>query len=71
MGSPTHYAYCGKEMFGCICEKMATPESALKGGKFSASSSTTAGNSASTCNNLIHRKRLTLFLGHTILNVFI
>jgi hypothetical protein len=34
MGSPTHYAYCGKEMLGWICEKMATQESALGGDMF-------------------------------------
>jgi hypothetical protein len=51
MGSPTHYACCGKEMLGWICEKMAIQESALGGGKFSTFGSTAAGNGASTCNN--------------------
>jgi hypothetical protein len=39
-------------MLGWIREKMATLESATGGGKFFASSSTTAGNSASTCSDL-------------------
>jgi len=38
-------------MLGWICEKMATPESAPRGGRFSASGSITAGNETSTCND--------------------
>jgi hypothetical protein len=34
MGSPTHYACCGKEMLGWIREKMATQESTQGGGRF-------------------------------------
>jgi hypothetical protein len=34
MGSPAHYACCGKEMLGWIREKMATQKSALGGGRF-------------------------------------
>jgi hypothetical protein len=52
MGSPTRYAYYGKEMLGWIREKMATQASALGGGKFSASNSTVVGNGASACNDL-------------------
>jgi len=51
MGSPACYAYYGKEMLGWIREKMATPESAPRGGKFSASGSITVGNDTSACNN--------------------
>jgi len=52
MGSPIHYACCGKEMLGWICEKMATPKSTLGGGMFYAFGSTTVGNGVSACNNL-------------------
>ncbi len=38
-------------MLGWIYEKMAIPESTPGGGKFFAFGSTTAGNSASVCNN--------------------
>jgi len=38
-------------MLGWIREKMATPESTPKGGKFSTSSSIFVGNSALACNN--------------------
>jgi len=51
MGSLVHYACCGKEMLGWIREKMATPESALRGGRFSASYSIIAGNDTSACND--------------------
>ncbi len=51
MGSLARYACCGKEMLGWICEKMAIPESVPRGGRFSASSSITAGNDTSTCND--------------------
>jgi hypothetical protein len=37
MGSPAHYACCGKKMLSWICEKMAIQELALRGGRFSAS----------------------------------
>jgi hypothetical protein len=40
-----------KEMLGWICEKMATQEPTLRGGKFFASNSTIVGNYASTCND--------------------
>jgi hypothetical protein len=46
MGSLVRYACCEKEMMGSIREKMATQESAPRGGKFSAFGSTTAGNGA-------------------------
>jgi hypothetical protein len=52
MGSPTHYACCGKEMLGWICEKMATQESTSGDGMFSAFGSTVAGNGASACRDL-------------------
>jgi len=51
MGSLTRYACCGKEMLGRIREKMATPESAPGGGRFSASDSTTVGNDALACSD--------------------
>jgi len=51
MGSPTRYACCGKEMLGWIREKMATPELAPRGGRFSASGSITIGNDTSACND--------------------
>jgi len=51
MGSPTHYAYCGKEMLGWIREKLTPQTSAPGGGRFSASSSTIVGNDTSTYNN--------------------
>jgi len=51
MGSPTHYACCRKEMLGWIREKMATPESAPKGGRFFASGSITVENDTSACND--------------------
>jgi len=38
-------------MLGWICEKMATPKSTPKGGRFSASDSITIGNGASAYNN--------------------
>jgi len=38
-------------MLGWICEKMATPESTLKGGRFSTFGSITARNSTSACND--------------------
>jgi hypothetical protein len=38
-------------MLGWICEKMATQESALKGGKFSTFGSTVVGNGASAYND--------------------
>jgi len=38
-------------MLGWICEKMATPKSTPKGGRFYASGSITVGNGASTYNN--------------------
>jgi hypothetical protein len=46
------YACYGKKMLGWIREKMATQESTLGGGKFSASSSTVARNGTLACNNL-------------------
>jgi hypothetical protein len=52
MGSPACYVCCRKEMLGQICEKMATLESAPRGGKFSASDSTTTRNGTSACNDL-------------------
>jgi hypothetical protein len=52
MGSPAHYAYYEKEMLGWIREKMATQESMLRGGRFSASGSIVIGSGASTCNDL-------------------
>jgi hypothetical protein len=52
MGSPARYACYGKEMLGWIHEKMATPESAPKGDKLSASGSITAGNDTLACNDL-------------------
>jgi hypothetical protein len=51
MGSPTRYACCRKEMLGWICEKMATQESAPRGGKFSTYDSTVIGNGASACSD--------------------
>ncbi len=51
MGSLARYACCRKEMLGWICEKMATPESAPRGGKFFASGSITARNSALACSD--------------------
>jgi len=51
MGSPAHYACYRKEMLGWIREKMATQESALRGGRFFASGSIVIGNGASACNN--------------------
>jgi len=53
MGSPTCYACCKKEMMGWICEKMATPKPAPRGGRFSAFDSITAGNDIdiSACND--------------------
>jgi hypothetical protein len=51
MGSLACYACCGKNMLGQIHEKMATPKSALGGGRFSASDSTTIGNDVLTCND--------------------
>jgi len=51
MGSPARYDYCGKKMLGRICEKMATPKSALVGGRFSASGSTTIGKNTSAYDN--------------------
>ncbi len=51
MGSPARYACYEKEMLGWIREKMVTPKSAPKGGKFSASDSTTAGNDTLACND--------------------
>jgi hypothetical protein len=38
-------------MLGWIREKMATPESAPRGGRFSTSGSTIVGNDASACND--------------------
>jgi len=52
MGSLAHYACYGKEMLCQIHEKMITPESAPRGGKFSSSGSTIVGNNASACSNL-------------------
>jgi hypothetical protein len=54
MESPARYAYCGEIMLHWICEKMATQELALGGGRFFVSGSTVVivvGNSASTCND--------------------
>jgi hypothetical protein len=51
MGSLVHYAYWEKEMLGWIREKMATQESAPKGGKFFAFSSTAIRNSALACSD--------------------
>jgi hypothetical protein len=51
MGSPTRYACYGKEMLGWIYEKMATHESALGGGKYSAFGSTVIGNGALAYND--------------------
>jgi hypothetical protein len=51
MGSPTHYACCGKEMLGWIRERMATQESTPGGGRFSTSGSTVVGNDASASSN--------------------
>ncbi len=51
MGSLAHYACCEKEMLGQICEKIATQELALGGGRFSAFGSTIIGNSALVCSN--------------------
>jgi hypothetical protein len=48
MGSPTHYAYGGKEMLGWIHEKMVIQKSTLRGGRFFTSDPTTVGNDAST-----------------------
>jgi len=42
----------GKKMLGWICEKLATPELAPKGGRFFASGSITAGNNTSACSDL-------------------
>ncbi len=42
---------CKKEMLGSIREKMVTLESAPKGGRFSASGSTTTRNGTSACND--------------------
>jgi hypothetical protein len=39
MGSPTRYAYYGKEMLGWIHEKIVTRKSTSGGGKFFASGS--------------------------------
>jgi len=50
MGNPARYACSGKEMLGWIHEKMATPESTPRGGRFFASSSITTRNGASACN---------------------
>jgi hypothetical protein len=47
MGSPTHYACCGKKMLSWICEKMATQELAPGGGRFSTSDLTVIRNSPS------------------------
>jgi hypothetical protein len=47
MGSLAHYTCCGKEML----EKMAILESTLGGGRFFASGSTVARNSALICSN--------------------
>jgi len=52
MGSLACYAYCGKEMLGWICEKMATLESTPRSGKFFAFGSITTRNSTSTYNDL-------------------
>jgi len=51
MGSLARYACYGKEMLGRIHEKMATLESARRGGRFSSSGSTIAGNSALAYND--------------------
>jgi hypothetical protein len=51
MGSPTHYACCGKEMLGRVHEKMVTQESTPGGDMFFASSSTVVGNGALICND--------------------
>jgi len=48
MGSPARYACYRKEMLGWIREKIATQESTLRGGNFSASSSIVVGNDIST-----------------------
>jgi hypothetical protein len=50
MGSPTRYACGRKEMLGWVREKMVIQESALGGGRFSASGSTIVGNDALACN---------------------
>jgi hypothetical protein len=47
-GQVLNYACCRKNMLGWICEKMATQELALGGGKFSTSDSTVVENGAST-----------------------
>jgi len=52
MGSPARYACCGKEMLGWIREKMVTPKSALRGGRFSTFGSITVGNDTSAYNDL-------------------
>jgi len=52
MGSPTHYACCGKEMLGWIHEKMAIPKSTPRGGSFSAFGLIIAENNALACNDL-------------------
>jgi len=52
MGSPARYACCGKEMLGWICEKMATPESTPRGGRFFTFGLITAGNDTLACNDL-------------------
>jgi hypothetical protein len=51
MGSPTHYAYCEKEMLGWIRETMAIQESTPRGGMFFAFGSTVIGNGTSTCSD--------------------
>jgi hypothetical protein len=51
LGSPTRYAWCGKDMLGWIREKMTILESTPKGGRFYASSLTTTRNDALACND--------------------
>jgi len=52
MGNPAHYACCEKEVLSRIHEKMATPEFALGGGRFSTSDSTTVKNGTSAWSDL-------------------
>jgi hypothetical protein len=52
MEIPTCSACCEKKMLGWIREKMVTPESTRKGGRFSTSGLITTKNDASTRNNL-------------------
>jgi hypothetical protein len=49
MLTKAHYAYCGKEILSKICEKMATQESALRGGRFFAFGSIAVGNDTLAC----------------------